>query len=68
MTLLRLLALLCLFAMPAAAKPNIVLILVDDFSMNLMPAATGPTHMPNLRQMQQQGMTFNKLFTVNSLC
>ena len=66
--MIRLICTLLLLAMPAAAKPNIVLILVDDFSMNLMPAATGPTHMPNLRQMQQQGMTFNRFFTVNSLC
>jgi len=66
--MLRLLALLSFLAFPAMAQPNIILILADDFSMNLMPAATGPTHMPNLRQMQQDGMTFTHSFTVNSLC
>ena len=54
----------------AQAKPNIVLIVVDDFSMNLLPAPNdgiGRT-MPNLARMMREGMVFNNYFVSNSLC
>jgi N-acetylglucosamine-6-sulfatase len=50
--------------------PNIVMILVDDFSMNLMPDDLGELArtMPNLAQMRREGMTFDNYFVNNSLC
>jgi arylsulfatase A-like enzyme len=67
--LLRLLTLLCLLASPIAAQPNVVLILVDDMSMNLMPGPDKPAgYMPNLAAMQADGMTFTRFYTVESLC
>lgn len=64
---------------PAAIKPlpagqdpgpNIVMILVDDFSMNLMPDDLGELAktMPNLAQMRREGITFDNYFVNNSLC
>lgn len=64
---------------PAAVKPlaegaepgpNIVMILVDDFSMNLMPDDLGELArtMPNLAQMRREGITFDNYFVNNSLC
>ena len=58
--------------LPAGAEPgpNIVLILVDDMSMNLMPDALGELakSMPNLAQMRREGMTFDNYFVTDSLC
>ncbi len=53
-----------------AQGPNIVLILVDDFSMNLMADDLGDLArvMPNLAQMRREGMTFDNYFVSNSLC
>ena len=50
--------------------PNIVLVLVDDFSMNLMPDNLGELakSMPNLAQMRREGMTFDNYFVTDSLC
>lgn len=50
--------------------PNIVLILVDDFSMNLMPddLEVLSRTMPNLARMRREGMTFDNYFVNNSLC
>ena len=67
--MLRLLALLCFCAFPALAQPNFVLILVDDFSLNLMPRRnTIPDDMPNLDAMQTAGMTLQNYFVSESLC
>ena len=54
----------------AEAGPNIVLVLVDDMSMNLMPDDLGELArtMPNLAQMRREGMTFDNFFVNNSLC
>ncbi len=43
-------------------KPNLVLVLVDDMSMNLMQ------YMPSLTTMQQEGTTFSNYFVTDSLC
>ncbi len=67
MMFLRLLICICLFAFPAFAKPNFVLILADDFSMNLMPKPR-LENMPQLARMMREGMTFNNYFVTNSLC
>ena len=63
-------ALLCLIAFPAIAQPNVVLILVDDFSMNLMPdrAGQGQGYMPNLSAMQAEGMMLSNYIVADSLC
>ena len=67
--MIRLICILLLLAMPAAAKPNVVLILADDFSMNLMPKpGDGIKNMPALAKMQREGMTLTNFITVNSLC
>jgi arylsulfatase A-like enzyme len=45
-----------------ATQPNIVFVLTDDESMNLLH------YMPNVLTMQQQGLTFNDYFVSDSLC
>jgi N-acetylglucosamine-6-sulfatase len=49
-------------AATAAGRPNIVFVLTDDLSMNLLP------YMPNVLQMQRSGLTFNNYFVSDSLC
>jgi N-acetylglucosamine-6-sulfatase len=44
------------------AHPNIVFVLTDDLSMDLLP------YMPQVRALQRQGMTFNDYFVSDSLC
>jgi N-acetylglucosamine-6-sulfatase len=46
----------------AASAPNIVFVLTDDLSMDLLP------YMPNLEAMQQQGLTFSNYYVSDSLC
>jgi arylsulfatase A-like enzyme len=46
----------------AAAKPNIVFILTDDLSKNLIP------YMSSVRAMRQNGTTFDNYFVADSLC
>ncbi|MBB2947979.1 arylsulfatase A-like enzyme [Actinoplanes lutulentus] len=46
----------------AATQPNIVLVLTDDLSKNLV------RYMPNLRKMQQDGTTFTNYTVTDSLC
>jgi N-acetylglucosamine-6-sulfatase len=49
--------------LPAGAKrPNIVFVLADDFSLDLVQ------YMPNLLQMQKDGVTFANYFVTDSLC
>ena len=58
--------------LPAGQKagPNIVVILVDDFSLDLMATENGAfdQSMPNLVQMQKEGVTFSHYFVTDSLC
>jgi arylsulfatase A-like enzyme len=42
--------------------PNIVFVLTDDLSMNLLP------YMPQVQALQRNGMTFNNYFVSDSLC
>jgi arylsulfatase A-like enzyme len=49
-------------AQKQTAKPNIIFILTDDFASNLVD------FMPNLKAMQQEGVTFNHYYVSNSLC
>ena len=46
----------------AAPRPNIVLVLTDDLSWNLV------RYMPHVRQMRRQGVTFSRYFVTDSLC
>ncbi|HXX39971.1 MAG TPA: sulfatase [bacterium] len=43
-------------------RPNIVFILTDDLSMDLVQ------YMPQVRKMQQEGVTFTNYFVTDSLC
>ncbi|MBA3718160.1 MAG: sulfatase [Actinobacteria bacterium] len=43
-------------------RPNIVFIVTDDLSWNLVQ------YMPRLRQLQAEGTTFSRFFVSNSLC
>jgi arylsulfatase A-like enzyme len=43
-------------------RPNIVLVLTDDLSWNLV------RYMPHVVKMQQEGMTFTNFFVTDSLC
>ena len=47
---------------PDARRPNIILVLADDLSWNLVQ------YMPNVRTMQAQGVTFSRFFVSDSLC
>jgi N-acetylglucosamine-6-sulfatase len=47
---------------PPTKKPNIVFILTDDLSMNLVQ------YMPNVQAMQREGTTFSSYFVTDSLC
>jgi N-acetylglucosamine-6-sulfatase len=50
-------------ARPArAARPNIVFVLTDDLSMNLL------RFMPQVQAMEQRGLTFENYFVSDSLC
>ncbi|MFI5494979.1 sulfatase [Actinoplanes sp. NPDC051859] len=49
-------------AAAAAARPNIVLVLTDDLSMNLV------RHMPQVLELQRRGTTFTNYTVSNSLC
>lgn len=43
-------------------KPNIVFVLTDDLATNLIP------YMPNVRQLQKDGMSFSNYYVTDSLC
>ncbi|WP_031465071.1 sulfatase family protein [Sciscionella sediminilitoris] len=45
-----------------SAPPNIVFVLTDDLSMNLLP------YMPHVQQMQREGMSFSNYSVTDSLC
>jgi N-acetylglucosamine-6-sulfatase len=42
--------------------PNVVFVLTDDLAWNLV------RHMPHVRQMQKDGVTFSRYFVTDSLC
>lgn len=43
-------------------RPNIVFVLTDDLSMNLLP------YLPGVQQLQRAGTTLSKYYVVDSLC
>ena len=45
-----------------SSRPNIVFVLTDDLSMNLL------RYMPHVQAMEARGMTFNDYFVSDSLC
>jgi N-acetylglucosamine-6-sulfatase len=47
---------------PKSTRPNIVFVLTDDLSMNLL------SYMPHVEAMQRTGLTFNNYFVSDSLC
>ena len=49
---------------PAPAKPNIVFILTDDLSWDLV----NPRFTPHIAALQRRGVTFDRYFVSNSLC
>jgi N-acetylglucosamine-6-sulfatase len=49
-------------AAPAKARPNVVFVLTDDLSWNLVP------YMPHLQSMRRRGVTFSRYFVTDSLC
>jgi N-acetylglucosamine-6-sulfatase len=46
----------------APRRPNIVFVLTDDLSMNLLP------YLPQVRAMQRDGVTLSHYYVVDSLC
>ena len=46
----------------AAKRPNVVFVLTDDLSWNLVP------FMPHVRALRRRGLTFNHYFVTDSLC
>ena len=53
---------------PATAKPNIILILADDYAMNLVDPMTKSQYPLGLKDMMNQGTTFSNFFVGDSLC
>ena len=51
-------------AAPAATRPNIVFILTDDLSWNLV----NEQFAPHIVQLERNGETFNHYFVADSLC
>src|SRR5689334_2957854 len=49
---------------PVATKPNIVFILTDDLSWDLV----NPRFTPHIVDLQRRGTTFDRYFVSNSLC
>jgi N-acetylglucosamine-6-sulfatase len=47
---------------PAATRPNVVFVLTDDLSWNLV------AHMPQVQRLQADGLTFNDYTVTDSLC
>jgi|HubBroStandDraft_1064217.scaffolds.fasta_scaffold86063_1 N-acetylglucosamine-6-sulfatase len=47
---------------PSGPRPNILFVLTDDLSWDLV------SHMANVRAMQKQGITFSHYFVTDSLC
>jgi N-acetylglucosamine-6-sulfatase len=47
---------------PAATRPNVVFVLTDDLSWNLV------AHMPQVRRLQADGLSFNDYTVTDSLC
>src|SRR3954453_23413064 len=45
-----------------AGRPNVVFVLTDDLSWNLVQ------YMPHVQQMQREGLTFTNYFVTDSLC
>lgn len=52
----------------AARGPNIVFILADDFSLDLIADRVLADSMPNLMKMKSEGTTFANYFVTDSLC
>jgi N-acetylglucosamine-6-sulfatase len=48
--------------LPTDGRPNIVFVLTDDLSMNLLP------YLPHVQALAQQGTSFSNYFVVDSLC
>ena len=46
----------------APTRPNVVFVLTDDLSWDLLP------YMPNVQRLRQQGTTFSNYFVTDSLC
>jgi arylsulfatase A len=63
------LALLCVFSLHAADKPNIVFILADDLGINDL-ACYGRTehHTPNLDRLAAQGARFTQAYCAQPIC
>lgn len=47
---------------PTDGRPNILFVLTDDLSMNLLP------YLPHVQALEQQGTSFKNYFVVDSLC
>src|SRR5689334_3158040 len=47
---------------PTPGRPNIVFVLTDDLSWNLLP------YMPQVQAMEREGMTFTNYTVTDSLC
>jgi N-acetylglucosamine-6-sulfatase len=47
---------------PASGRPNIVFVLTDDLSDDLLP------YMPHVQALRQEGLTFSNYFVSDSLC
>ena len=47
---------------PTDGRPNIVFVLTDDLSMNLLP------YLPHVQALEQQGTSFSNYYVVDSLC
>ena len=49
-------------AAPSSTRPNIVFVLTDDLSLDLLP------YMPHVQELERDGLTFDNYFVSDSLC
>ena len=62
------LVLLCALALRAADRPNIVIILADDFGYADVSAYGGPVPTPNLDRMAREGTRFTQAYVASPIC
>jgi arylsulfatase A-like enzyme len=62
------LVLLCALALRGAHRPNIVIILADDFGYGDGSAYGGPEPTPNLDRMAREGTRFTQAYVASPIC
>ena len=61
---------LCSLISSAKQKPNVLFISVDDMNdwAGLAKGYPGKVHVPNIKRLENMGVTFNKAYTASPVC